>query len=96
MGLGDLESVILTFGTDNRREGVLVMSRVSERSELETSDSEKLLVLDNDVAKLLTELTRSVIDGTVLSSTCLLSNFLLRHRSEDRALCMTLLIKDSG
>ena len=61
MGLGDLESVILTFGTDNRREGVLVMSRVSERSELETSDSEKLLVLDNDVAKLLTELTRSAL-----------------------------------
>ena len=38
---------------------MLVMGRVSERSGWETSDSGMLLVLDNDVAKLFTELTRS-------------------------------------
>ena len=81
------------------------MGRVPERSGGETSDSGNLLVLDNDLANLFTELTRSasllkvkptLIGRTVLSSTCVLSYFRFRNRSEDRAICMTFLIKDSG
>ena len=82
---------------------MLVKGKFSERSE--TSDSEKLLVLDKDEANLFTDLTRSIslpnvettlIDGVAHYSTCVLSDFLFRHRSEASAFCMMFFVKDSG
>ena len=70
------------------------------------SDSEKLRVLDNDVSNFLTELTMSaslpkvetiLIDGAGhFSSTCVLSAFLFKLRSELRALIMMFSIKELG
>ena len=93
LGLADLELFVLLVisGTERQCLGVLALGSAGVKLISDVSDSEKLLVLESDVANFFTVCTMSIslpkvettrIDRVAGSSTLLFSDFRLRHLSD--------------
>ena len=107
LGLADLELFVLLVisGTERQCLGVLALGSAGLKLISDVSDSEKLLVLESDVANFFTVGTMStslpkvettLIDGVAGSSTLLFSDFRLRHLSDWSAFLLIFSIRPSS